>query len=57
MIVKGIPVTPKLRTVIDLARVADDETVKHALRAAKFNGEELARLPEEHPRARRRPGA
>jgi hypothetical protein len=44
-ILKGIPVTPKLRTVIDLARVEDDETVKRALRAAKFNAAELARLP------------
>jgi hypothetical protein len=43
---KGIPVTPKLRTVIDLARVEDDETVKRALRAAKFSGAELARLPQ-----------
>ena len=45
VIVKGIPVTPKLRTVIDLARVEDDETVKRALRAAKFSGAELAQLP------------
>jgi hypothetical protein len=45
VIVRGIPVTPKVRTVIDLARVEDDETVKRALRAAKFSGEELARLP------------
>src|SRR3954469_22197456 len=45
VIVKGIPVTPKLRTLIDLARTEDDETVKRALRAAKFSGEELARLP------------
>jgi hypothetical protein len=45
VIVKGIPVTPKLRTVIDLARTEDDETVKRALRAAKFSGKELAQLP------------
>ena len=45
-IFKGIPVTPKLRTVIDLARVEDDETVKRALRAAKFSGAELAQLPQ-----------
>jgi hypothetical protein len=44
-IVKGIPVTPKLRTVIDLRTVADDETVKRALRAAKFTAAELAQLP------------
>jgi hypothetical protein len=46
VVVKGIPVTPKLRTVIDLARTEDDETVKRALRAAKFSGKELAQLPE-----------
>jgi hypothetical protein len=34
-----------LRTVIDLARTEDDETVKRALRAAKFSDAELARLP------------
>lgn len=45
-VVKGIPVTPKLRTVIDLARVADDATVKRALRAAKFSAAELERLPK-----------
>ena len=43
--VKGIPVTPRLRTVIDLARVADERTVKRALRAAKFSARELERLP------------
>jgi very-short-patch-repair endonuclease len=45
VVVKGIPVTPKLRTVIDLARVEDDATVKRALRAAKFSAGELERLP------------
>jgi hypothetical protein len=45
-VVKGIPVTPKLRTVIDLARVVDDATVKRALRAAKFSAAELERLPK-----------
>jgi hypothetical protein len=44
-LVKGIPVTPKLRTVIDLARVEDEPVVKRALRAAKFSAEELERLP------------
>jgi hypothetical protein len=47
VIVKGIPVTPKLRTVIDLARSEDDETVKRALRAAKLRAAELAQLPPE----------
>jgi predicted transcriptional regulator of viral defense system len=45
-VVKGIPVTPKLRTVIDLAKVADERTVKRALRAAKFAAAELERLPK-----------
>jgi hypothetical protein len=45
MMLKGIPVTPKLRTVIDLARVADEKTVKRALRQAKFSPAELERLP------------
>jgi hypothetical protein len=43
--VRRIPVTPRLRTVIDLARVADDATVKRALRAAKFSARELEQLP------------
>jgi hypothetical protein len=43
---KGIPVTPKLRTVIDLAMVEDDTVVKRALRAAKFTAAELERLPQ-----------
>jgi hypothetical protein len=45
IVLKGIPVTPKLRTVIDLARVEEDAVVKRALRAAKFTGAELERLP------------
>jgi hypothetical protein len=45
VIVKGIPVTPKLRTVIDLAKSEDEQTVKRALRAAKFSAAELAQLP------------
>ena len=46
IIVKRIPVTPKLRTVADLAKVADDATVKRALRQAKFSTPELAQLPK-----------
>jgi hypothetical protein len=46
VIVKGIPVTPKLRTVIDLANVEDETVVKRALRAAKFSALELERLPQ-----------
>ena len=45
VIVKGIPVTPKLRTVIDLSKTADEKTVKRALRQAKFSAAELDELP------------
>jgi hypothetical protein len=45
MLLKGIPVTPKLRTVIDLRRVESDDVVKRALRAARFSAAELERLP------------
>ena len=45
VLVKGIPVTPKLRTVIDLADVEDEATVKRALRQAKFTRAELELLP------------
>ena len=45
-ILKGIPVTPKLRTVIDLARVEEERIVKRALRAAKFTAAELEQLPK-----------
>lgn len=46
VVVKGIPVTPKLRTVIDLSRTADEKTVKRALRQAKFSARELEQLPQ-----------
>lgn len=42
---RGIPVTPRLRTVVDLARTEDEATVTRALRAAKFSERELAQLP------------
>jgi hypothetical protein len=45
VVVQGIPVTPKLRTVIDLARVESDEVVRRALRAARFSAAELEQLP------------
>jgi hypothetical protein len=45
VVLNGIPVTPKLRTVIDLRRVEGDDVVKRALRAAKFSPAELERLP------------
>jgi predicted transcriptional regulator of viral defense system len=45
IILKGIPVTPKLRTVIDLAQTTDEATVKRALRQAKFSARELEQLP------------
>jgi hypothetical protein len=46
IVLKGIPVTPKLRTVIDLSRTADETTVKRALRQAKFSAHELEQLPK-----------
>jgi hypothetical protein len=46
VVVKGIPVTPKLRTVIDLSKTADEKTVKRALRQAKFSADELEQLPK-----------
>jgi hypothetical protein len=46
VLLKGIPATPKLRTVIDLARVEDEAIVKRALRAAKFSARELEQLPK-----------
>jgi hypothetical protein len=44
-VVRGVPVTTLRRTIIDLARVADDATVKRALRAARFSKRELEQLP------------
>jgi catechol 2,3-dioxygenase-like lactoylglutathione lyase family enzyme len=44
-VVSRIPVSPRLRAVVDLARVADEATVKRALRAAKFSKRALERLP------------
>ena len=46
IVLKGVPVTPKLRTVIDLARVEEGAVVRRALRAAKFSATELERLPK-----------
>jgi hypothetical protein len=43
--IKGIPVTTRVRTIIDLARTEDEPTVKRALRQAKFSAYELAQLP------------
>jgi hypothetical protein len=45
VVLQGIPVTPKLRTVIDLAKTTEEATVKRALRQAKFSKHELERLP------------
>jgi hypothetical protein len=45
VVVKGIPVTPKLRTVIDLAKHEDERTVTRALRQARFTDAELRQLP------------
>jgi hypothetical protein len=46
VVVKGVPVTPKLRTVIDLSKTADEKTVKRALRQARFSASELEQLPK-----------
>ena len=46
IIVRRIPVTPRLRTIIDLARTEPEPVVKRALRAAKFSEAELERLPK-----------
>ncbi len=43
--VRGIPVTPRVRTIIDLKRTADEATVRRALRQARFSKSELERLP------------
>ena len=43
--VRGIPVTPRVRTVIDLKRTADEASVKRALRQARFSAADLERLP------------
>lgn len=43
--VKGIPVSPILRTIIDLGRTSDEATVKRALRQARLPAHLLARLP------------
>lgn len=42
---RQVPVTPRVRTITDLARVEDERTVKRALRQAKFTADELAQLP------------
>jgi very-short-patch-repair endonuclease len=42
---RGIPVTPRLRTIVDLAKTEDERTVTRALRAARFSERELAQLP------------
>ena len=43
--VKGIPVTPRVRTIVDLKRTADEAAVKRALRQARFSKADLERLP------------
>lgn len=44
-LVRQIPVTPRVRTITDLARVEGERTVKRALRQAKFTAQELELLP------------
>ena len=55
MLIKGIPVTPKLRTVVDLARVERDDVVKRALRAAKVQRRRARAAPAQDPGAGCRP--
>ena len=45
IIVRRIPVTPRLRTITDLARTEDEATVTRALRTARFTEAELQQLP------------
>lgn len=45
VVVRRIPVTPRLRTIVDLAKHEPEPVVKRALRAAKFSEAELVRLP------------
>jgi len=44
-LLRQIPVTPRLRTIIDLARVEEERLVKRALRQARFTPHELELLP------------
>jgi hypothetical protein len=46
IVVRRIPVTPRLRTIVDLARTEPEPIVKRALRAAKFTEAELDRYPD-----------
>jgi predicted nuclease of predicted toxin-antitoxin system len=45
VVVRQIPVTPRLRTIVDLARTEPEPVVKRALRQARLGEDELARLP------------
>jgi hypothetical protein len=45
IVVRQIPVTPRIRTIIDLARVEPEDVVKRALRQARFTEAELELLP------------
>src|SRR4029079_8664538 len=55
MLIKGIPVTPKLRTVVDLARVERDDGVQRALREAKVQRRRARASPAQDPGAGCRP--
>ena len=44
-VVKRIPVTPPLRTIVDLARTEPERVVKPALRQARLREDELPLLP------------
>ena len=45
VVYRQIPVTPRLRTIVDLSKTEDEATVTRALRQAKFSERELALLP------------
>jgi hypothetical protein len=51
-LVRQIPTTPRVRTIIDLARQGDERIVKRALRQAKFTEAELDQLPSAGPLGR-----
>lgn len=45
VVVRQVPVTPRVRTIIDLARVEEERMVKRALRQARLEAAELELLP------------
>lgn len=45
IVVRRVPVTPRVRTIIDLAKHEDERVVKRALRQARFTDAELELIP------------